>query len=245
MCDVFPNGSSRLITNGVLNLSHITSSENPKPLRKNTFYSCTILLDAIGYQVQPGHTICVSITPTYWPLIWPSRSKTSITIQKGVLSIPHLEDVSKFEIGEDQPQSLFKKPLYGLPMNTTTLREPFYRRCFDYGLSDDTKFIKTIDDEGCTYNADIDTTFGQKNVYKYTLGGQKDPLSATAQCKSDLELEFLVSDPTKRQKTKINTEQKMTCDSENFYLTETINITLNNEDFFRKSYQSTVKRNFC
>ena len=46
MCDVFPNGSCRLITNGVLNLSHIASNENPKPLRKNTFYTCTILLDA-------------------------------------------------------------------------------------------------------------------------------------------------------------------------------------------------------
>ena len=130
-------------------------------------------------------------------------------------------------------------------MNTTTLRTPFYRRCFDYGLSDDTKFIKTIDDEGCQYNADIDTTFGQKTVCKYTLCGKDDPLSATAECKSDLELEFLVSDPTKRQKTKIKTEQKMTCDSENFYLTESLKIILNDEDFFQKSYNSIVKRNFC
>ena len=115
----------------------------------------------------------------------------------------------------------------------------------DYGLSDKSKFWKTIDDDGCNYNADIDLILGQKTVCKYTLGDEDDPLSAKAQCKSDLELEFLVSKPINQYKTLIKTEQQMTCDWNNFYLTESIDIKLNGEDFFQKSYNSTIKRNFC
>ena len=246
MCDVFPDGKSRLITNGVLNLSHIDSNEKPKTLEKNKFYSASITLDAIGYEVQPGHKISISITPTYFPLIWTSRTNTSVSIRKGTLTIPTLpENASSYVISEDQPQCIFKKPLYGLPMNTILLKEPKYRRCCDYGLSDTSKFWKTIDNEGCNYNADIDTTFGQKTVCKYFLSDEEVPLSTKAECKSDLELEFMVSNPINSYKALIKTEQKMTSDFENFYLTESIDVKLNEEDFFQKSNTSTIKRHFC
>ena len=129
MCDVFPNGKSRLITNGVMNLSHIKSNEKPEALEKNKFYAASIELDAIGYQVQQGHKISISVTPTYFPLIWTSRTNTSVSIRKGTLTIPTLpENASNYVISEDQPQCIFKKPLYGLPMNTILLKEPKYRR---------------------------------------------------------------------------------------------------------------------
>ena len=244
-CDVFPSGTQRLISNGVLNLNHIVSNEDPKNLEKGKFYKCTLQLDAIGYQVQADHKLCISLSPTYWPLAWPSRSNTSITIRYGIFRLPVLQDISKYELTSDDPQFLYCSPKYGFPMKTLNIRDPVYRRCFDYGLSDDTKFLKTVDDEGSVYNEDIDTVFGQKTVCKYILGGEDKPLSAAAHCKSDLELEFLVSSPEKRQQAKIKTEQKMTCDAANFFLSESIHVTLNGEDFFDKSFDSVVKRNFC
>ena len=246
MCDVFPDGKSRLISNGVMNLSHIKSNEEPEALEKNKFYPASITLDAIGYQIQPGHKISISVTPTYFPLIWTSRSNTSVSIRKGTLTIPILsEKLSGYEIAEGSPQAIFKEPLYGLPMNTIVTKEPTYRRCCDYGLSEKSKFWKTIDDEGSKYNADIDSIFGQKTVCKYYLGDEDDSLSAKAECKSELELEFLVTDPINDYKTQIKTEQKMTADFENFYLTESINVKLNGEKFYQKEFCSTIKRYFC
>ena len=246
MCDIFPNGKSRLITNGVMNLSQIQSNEKPETLETNRFYAATIVLDAIGYQVQQGHKISISVTPTYFPLIWTSRTASCVSIRKGTFTIPVLpENPSSYVITEDMPQSIYKKSLYGLPMNTIVLKDSHYRRCCDYGLSEKSKYWKTIDDEGSKYNADIDSTFGQKTICKYYLDNEDDSLSAKAECKSDLQLEFLVSNPIHNYKTLIKTEQKMTSDFDNFYLIESIDVKLNGENFYQKSYSSTIKRYFC
>ena len=114
-----------------------------------------------------------------------------------------------------------------------------------HSKAEKSKFWKTIDDEGCKYNADIDSTFGQKTICKYYLDDEDDSLSAKAECKSDLQLEFLVSNPAHDYKTLIKTEQKMTSDFNNFYLTESIDVKLNGEDFYQQSYSSTIKRYFC
>ena len=245
LCDVFPDGSTRLITSGVLNLTHKDSHENPTQLKQDTYYQCRIQLDAIGYQVLLNHTICVSVTPTYWPQVWPSRSNTSITIRNGRLFIPIIKDISKYEIRKDEPQSIFEQPVMGLPMDIKTLREPFYRRYLEYGLSDDTKIIKTIQDEGLTYNIYTDILLGEKTKCAYSIGGNNDPLSSKSHCKSDLEIELLVSNTEKNQKISIETDQMMTCDAEHFYLDESINVTLNQTEFFKKSYRSKIKRYFC
>ena len=139
MCDVFPDGSTRLITSGVLNLTHKDSHESSTQLKQDTYYQCRIQLDAIGYQVLQSHTICVSVTPTYWPQVWPSSSNTSATIWNGRLFIPITKDISKYQIRKEESQLIFEQPVMGLPMDIKALREPFYRRFLEYGLSDDKK----------------------------------------------------------------------------------------------------------
>ena len=120
------------------------------------------------------------------------------------------------------------------------------KRCsYKIITADDTKIIKTIQDEGCTYNIDTDTLLGEKIECAFSIRGNSNPLSAKAYCKSDLELQFLVSNTEKSQKTRIKTDQTMTCDAEHFYLNEFINVTLNGAEFFKESYNATIKRYFC
>ena len=59
---------------------------------------------------------------------------------------------------------------------------------------------------------------GEKTRCAYSIGGNNDPLSSKSHCKSDLEIELLVSNTEKNQKISIETDQMMTCDAEHFYL---------------------------
>jgi predicted acyl esterase len=86
LCDVWPDGASTLITRGLLNLSHRDGHDTPQPLVPGERYTVTVALDAIGYALPAGHCLRVAISPTYWPLAWPSPSPATLTVFTGEAS---------------------------------------------------------------------------------------------------------------------------------------------------------------
>jgi putative CocE/NonD family hydrolase len=90
LCDVWPDGSSTLITRGLKNLTHGKSDEYPEPLIPGDRYTVEIMLNAIGYQVPAGHRLRLAISPTYWPWAWPSPERVTLTLfpDGSQLSVP-------------------------------------------------------------------------------------------------------------------------------------------------------------
>ncbi|MBO0829052.1 MAG: CocE/NonD family hydrolase [Streptosporangiales bacterium] len=80
VCDIAPDGSSRLITRGVLNLTHRDGHENPAPLVPGERYRVRFPLHAIGYSVPKGHRLRVALAPALWPMAWPSPEPTRLTL---------------------------------------------------------------------------------------------------------------------------------------------------------------------
>lgn len=80
VCDVAPDGSSRLVTRGVLNLTHRDSHEHPEPLRPGQRYRVRFPLHAIGYSVPRGHRLRVALAPACWPMVWPSPETAKLTV---------------------------------------------------------------------------------------------------------------------------------------------------------------------
>ena len=72
LCDVAADGASLLVTLGLLNLTHRDSHEHPAPLEPGRSYDVTVRLNAIAHAFQPGRRIRVAVSPTYWPIAWPS-----------------------------------------------------------------------------------------------------------------------------------------------------------------------------
>jgi uncharacterized protein len=89
LCDVAPDGSSRRISYGVLNLAHRTSHAEPSALTPGAFYPIRIQLNDCGYAFDPGHRIRVAVSTAYWPLIWPTPEAASLTVRTpGNVTLP-------------------------------------------------------------------------------------------------------------------------------------------------------------
>ena len=80
VCDVAPDGSSRLVTSGVLNLTHRDGHDRPEPLEPGRRYRVRFPLHAIGYSVPKGHRLRVALAPTCWPMVWPSAEPAQLTV---------------------------------------------------------------------------------------------------------------------------------------------------------------------
>ncbi|MFT4041255.1 MAG: CocE/NonD family hydrolase [Thermomicrobiales bacterium] len=72
LCEVAPDGSSALITKGVLNAAHRASHTDPAPLTPGEPTAFTIDLDETGWRFTPGHRVRLSISHADFPNAWPA-----------------------------------------------------------------------------------------------------------------------------------------------------------------------------
>ena len=87
LADVAPDGLSTLVTQQVFNLSHRESHEHPEALTPGREHTVTISLDAIAHAFPRGHRLRVALSPTYWPLAWPSPEPTTLTLRGGACTV--------------------------------------------------------------------------------------------------------------------------------------------------------------
>jgi hypothetical protein len=85
---VHPSGATLRVSYGVLNLTHRDGHETPAPLVTGRRYQVSIQLNDMGAVVPVGHKIRLAISTTYWPMIWPTPAKSTVTLFGGTLDLP-------------------------------------------------------------------------------------------------------------------------------------------------------------
>src|SRR5699024_715043 len=89
LCDVAPDGSSRLVTIGLFNLTHHSSHEHPEALTPGAPVDVDFPLLATAHRFAAGHRLRLSISASFWPNLWPSPETTLITVDSTPeLSLP-------------------------------------------------------------------------------------------------------------------------------------------------------------
>jgi len=88
LCEVFPDGASKLVTRQILNLCHRDSHEHPEPLEPGREYTVVVELDSVGHVLAAGNRVRVAVSPTYWPWAWPSPEPVTLTVHGGALELP-------------------------------------------------------------------------------------------------------------------------------------------------------------
>jgi hypothetical protein len=83
LCDVAPDGSSALVTKGVLNATHRASHERPSPLVPGQVYELEVPLDATSWLFEPGHRIRLSLSNADFPNAWPSPVLATSRVHRG------------------------------------------------------------------------------------------------------------------------------------------------------------------
>jgi uncharacterized protein len=88
LCDVHPTGESLRISYGVLNLTHHDGHERPAALTIGKRYRVRIQLNDVGAVIPAGHRVRLALSTAYWPMIWPSLEKATLSIFAGTLDLP-------------------------------------------------------------------------------------------------------------------------------------------------------------
>lgn len=118
LCDVAPDGTSLLVTRGVLNLSHRDSHASPAPLEPGQTYTVRIRMNAIAQTIPAGHRLRLAISTTYWPWIWPAPADPELTLHpvpNSVLSVPTRPDRAS-----DDSLPEFETPEVARPLDVQT-----------------------------------------------------------------------------------------------------------------------------
>jgi len=90
LTDVFPDGTSVLISRGVLNLSHRSSHTTPEPLVPGRSYPVVLELDATAYGLAEGHRLRLAVSGALWPDVVSPPAPLTLTLGAGTLELPVL-----------------------------------------------------------------------------------------------------------------------------------------------------------
>ena len=80
LCDVAPDGSSTLVSRGVLNLVKRDGMDRVAPLTPHEDVDVEVPLVGAGYRFVPGHRIRVALANHYWPWVWPHAVEDTLEV---------------------------------------------------------------------------------------------------------------------------------------------------------------------
>lgn len=226
---IHPDGASTRITYGVLNLCHRDGHEVSDLLPVNEAVTAALKLDQCAYTVPAGHRLRISISNSYWPLLWPSPQATSLNIQEGNLEIPLVNEVAGHTVS-------FPPPEAADPWQTETIREGRNSRRQETDLNTGTVHLHIVDDFGKVSDVKHGLINGSIAREHWQIH-PNDPLSARGTCHW--------SDEIERDDIKLRTEAscEMWSDSDHFYLTAKIEAFENEHSIYKRDVSDKILRN--
>lgn len=90
LIDILPDGRATLVSFGLLNLTQRNSREHPEPLEPGERYQVTVGMHAIAQRFPAGHRLRLSVSSSYFPLVWPAPQPLTLTVHTGAsyLTLP-------------------------------------------------------------------------------------------------------------------------------------------------------------
>ncbi len=80
LTEVLPDGTSALVSRGILNLAHRDSHTEPEPLTPGEEYAVRVELDATSWTFTPGNRVRLAIAGAGWPDAWPPPAAAELTV---------------------------------------------------------------------------------------------------------------------------------------------------------------------
>ena len=212
LCEIAPDGSSLLVTRGVLNLTHRNGHSEPQPLVPGEELDVSLRLNSTAHSFRPGHRIRISVSPTYWPWAWPSPRTPNIELSLGTgtrLGLP----LHTVEPDEAPPPRQYAEPEAAQPLATRVLREGATRRetHTDVGAGKhEVRWTDSPGDHRVFIDRGIEYATSVTDRYSITEG---DPLSASVTCDWELTMSRA------HWKIRLEASSTMTCNDEKFFVT--------------------------
>ncbi|MBK6387070.1 MAG: CocE/NonD family hydrolase [Rhodoferax sp.] len=179
---VWPDGAVSRLTYAVANLCHRDSHDKPQLLSPGKTYTIQIKLDDVACKVPKGHKLRVSISTSYWPLIWPAPEPVTLTVHTGAsfIDVP----VRKTRRGEKPP--VFAPAESAAPVDLITVDKPWHKREVTMDQRTGETRMTILDDFGRTTIAEHGLTTWSCGRENYSILPH-DPLSAKQECHWSME----------------------------------------------------------
>jgi hypothetical protein len=87
LCDVHPDGTSQLVTRGLLNLTHRGSREHPAPLVPGETYEVALELEVTSWIFEPGHRVRLDLAGSDWPNAWAPPMPCTLSIERAASTL--------------------------------------------------------------------------------------------------------------------------------------------------------------
>ncbi|MDH6214024.1 CocE/NonD family hydrolase [Streptomyces pseudovenezuelae] len=176
LCDVAPDGSSTLVTRGVLNLLSRQGRDKAVEWSPGTYEDVELELNGIGYAFPPGHRVRVVVSDAYWPWVWPHG-------EPGELSVVPADSAVLLPVRRpgEEPPIRFEEPEQAPPLPVT----------YDPPSAPRPERLVTHDVAAGEWTLEVDPNYGGSRTYpdglRYEESAREtyrirtdDPLSARA-----------------------------------------------------------------
>ena len=232
LTDVAPDGTSALVSTGILNLTHRTSHADPRPLAPGEVYEVRVPLRAVGYRFLPGQRVRLSVASAWWPAIFPSPYPADHSLHRGSTA-PSRLILPAVPIERDAPKAITLKstPPELIEYGSSVEVEPIWQ--IEEDVIKDTVTVKVVDGDMTTL-PDGTTLLESERIAM--TAHQHDPAHAQ-----------LVNEVTYRLQdhgfdTDIRATGTIRTTVTHFHIDIELQVKLNGNLFFHKSWLETIAR---
>ena len=231
LCDLRPDGTSALITMGVLNLTHRHSSETPELLVPGEAFEATVTLDQIAYRIPAGHRLRIAVSTSYWPFIWPAPEHAAVTLESGRLELP-----CRTVLAEGDECS-FEKPVGATPWEHETLKPSVFTRSTETDAATGVITTTIFNDDGENRDLAHGLISGSTTREIWSIHPD-DPLSAAVQ------IRWEQTGGRDGWRTKTVAEMEMRCDKDWFLITGKLVAMEDGAQVFERGWDERIPRRF-
>ncbi len=233
LCDIAPDGSSTLITRGVLNLCHHAGHDRPRALEPDVPVEVELSLKSVAYALPAGHRVRLALSTSYWPWLWPSPAPATITITTAGASrlalpirTPRASDAQL--LGFEPPESPPPLPIVRLrdraPEQTVT-RDHITR----------TVAVHMRRNFAGAYRLPSGLEYDDDDPVHFTLH-EDDPLSARVQCDRRIEVR------RGAWRTRVEVQAEMSSDADDYRVESTVTAYEGTEVVDERTFSHTIPR---
>lgn len=237
LCDVAPDGASRLLARGVMNLSARQGRDKEVPWAPGTAETVEVPLTSVGVTVPAGHVLRFTVSTTYWPWVWPHAEPLTVrlNLERSSAELPRLAPgrvPSADEVTFEEPEQMEPKPKPASPPSperTRTSREVrFDVEKNTWTLDVDPGYVPMkVLDNGLVYTED------SREIYRIT---GDDPTSAVAISEWDVRMR------RDDWNVRTTTYQEVTATSEAFHIRARMTAESDGELIAERTWDEQVPR---
>jgi len=234
LCDVAPDGSSVLVSWGMLNLTHRDSDEHPEPILPGQRYRVTVQLRMMGYRLATGHRWRIAVSPTFTRHAWPSPEMVQLSLFTGEGCRLRLPVRTHQESDGALPD--FPPPEISTPLALETMRQPRREHAVTRDQVDNWITLRQVNDEGRIKFLDhgLETDYCMAETFRVREG---DPLSVNQHFVTVTELQ------REEWHVRVETDSRMTADATHFYLSNRMDAYEGDVRVFTRAWTRKIPRN--